>query len=170
VVLHPRPTTTGRKRYAGTTDLLDSDVVGSRGDVPEPLKTTPMARRPAVHGHQIGSVARDPARSGDRSSRGGAGGLVGFRPTSRTKDGLSEANFIEAARQTALNLTTIDWEKAENDVTAHSGRATGEFTTISPSGRSRSSMWSSKQVDRGWTITEAGLEWRQPGQPLCWWR
>lgn len=50
-------------------------------------------------------------------------------------------HFLQAARQCALNLTTIDWRNAEADVRRILDGATGEFTTTSPSGPSPSSKY-----------------------------
>jgi len=154
------------------TDLLDSDVVEIEGDVPE-----------AAEDNADGAAA--PPSTDTRSALWRATqlglaivvalavlvGWLGFRAYQSDQGRAQRSQFLEAARQTALNLTTIDWQKAESDVQRILDGATGSSTTISPSGRSRSSMWSSKAGrPRLARSPRPGWSRRQPGQPLCWWR
>ena len=61
-------------------------------------------------------------------------GWLGFRAYQSTKCRPQRSHFLQVARQGALNLTTIDWQKAEGDVQRILDGATDSSTTTSPSG------------------------------------
>ena len=52
-------------------------------------------------------------------------GWLGFRAHQSHQEQAQRGQFLEAARQSALNLTTIDWQKADARRAAHSGRGDG---------------------------------------------
>jgi Mce-associated membrane protein len=54
-------------------------------------------------------------------------GWLGFRAYQSHQGQAQRSQFLEAARQGALNLTTIDWQKAESDVQRILDGATGQF-------------------------------------------
>lgn len=54
-------------------------------------------------------------------------GWLGFRAFHSHQANVQRSYFLETARQGALNLTTIDWQHAEEDVQRILGSATGQF-------------------------------------------
>jgi Mce-associated membrane protein len=54
-------------------------------------------------------------------------GWLGFRDHQSEQAHAQRSQFLQAARQCALNLTTIDWQKAESDVKRILDGATGQF-------------------------------------------
>jgi Mce-associated membrane protein len=54
-------------------------------------------------------------------------GWLGFRAHQSEQAHTQRSQFLQAARQCALNLTTIDWQKAESDVQRILDGATGQF-------------------------------------------
>jgi Mce-associated membrane protein len=54
-------------------------------------------------------------------------GWLGFRAHQSEQAHTQGSQFLQAARQCALNLTTIDWQKAESDVKRILDGATGQF-------------------------------------------
>jgi Mce-associated membrane protein len=54
-------------------------------------------------------------------------GWLGFRAHQSEQVHTQRSQFLQAARQCALNLTTIDWQKAESDVHRILDGATGQF-------------------------------------------
>jgi Mce-associated membrane protein len=139
VALHPAPPLRTEDGMRVATDLLDSDVVEIEGDVPE-----------AAEDNADGAAA--PPSTDTRSALWRATqlglaivvalavlvGWLGFRANQSDQGQAQRSQFLEAARQTALNLTTIDWQKAESDVQRILDGATGEFHDEF-----------AKQVDRG---------------------
>src|ERR1700758_1473643 len=89
-------------------------------------------------------------------------GLVGwfaFREHQSHQAQAQRSQFVQAARQGALNLTTIDWQRADADVKRILDGATGEFYDDF-SKRSEPFIELVKQVKSTTvgTVTEAGLE------------
>lgn len=58
---------------------------------------------------------------------GGLAGWLGYRFQHAQKAAAQRAEFVEVARQGAINLTTIDWEHADADVQRILDSATGTF-------------------------------------------
>lgn len=54
-------------------------------------------------------------------------GWLGFRTFQAHQANVERAAFLETARQSALNLTAIDWQHAEADVNRVLGGLTGDF-------------------------------------------
>jgi Mce-associated membrane protein len=54
-------------------------------------------------------------------------GWLGFRAYQSNQNNAERNQFVQVARQGALNLTTIDWQKAESDVQRILDGATGQF-------------------------------------------
>jgi len=90
---------------------------------------------------------------------GGLAGWLGYRALQAQREGALRAMFMQMARQGALDLTTIDYTHADNDVHRILDGATGKFRADFQS-RSRPLVDVVKQTrskSQG-TITEAGLE------------
>ncbi|MDV3129936.1 mammalian cell entry protein [Mycobacterium sp. 21AC1] len=58
---------------------------------------------------------------------GSLGGWLGWQVRGIHNGAVHDAAFLQAARQGALNLTTIDWRRAESDVDRIVTSATGTF-------------------------------------------
>lgn len=54
-------------------------------------------------------------------------GWLGFRAFHSYQANVQRSHFLETARQGALNLTTIDWQRADEDVQRILSGATGQF-------------------------------------------
>lgn len=54
-------------------------------------------------------------------------GWVGFRGDQARQEDSRRSQLLQAARESAVNLTTIDWKRAEADVQRIMDGATGEF-------------------------------------------
>lgn len=90
------------------------------------------------------------------------GALVGwwaFRVHQAHQSQIQRSQFLRAAKQSALNLTTIDWEHAEADVQRILDGATGQFHDDFAK-RSQPFVDTAKQVKATTvgTVDEAGLE------------
>ena len=86
-------------------------------------------------------------------------GWLGFRAQQSEQVRTQRSQFLQVARQGALNLTTIDWQKAEGDVQRILDGATGQFYDDFAK-RSQpfiDVVKKAKSTTVG-TITEAGLE------------
>jgi Mce-associated membrane protein len=86
-------------------------------------------------------------------------GWLGFRVHQSQKAEVQRSQFLQVARQGALNLTTIDWQHADADVRRILDGATGEFYDDFTK-RSQPFIQVVKQAKASTvgTITEAGLE------------
>ena len=86
-------------------------------------------------------------------------GWLGYRAHQSQQAQAQRSQFIQAARQGALNLTTIDWQRADADVQRILNSATGEFYDDFAK-RSQpfiDLVKQAKSVSVG-TVSEAGLE------------
>jgi Mce-associated membrane protein len=95
---------------------------------------------------------------------GGLTGWLGFRGHQSQQVQAQRSQFLQVARQGALNLTTIDWQHADADVRRILDGATGEFYDDFAK-RSQpfiDVLRQSKATTVG-KITEAGLESETPG-------
>jgi Mce-associated membrane protein len=92
-------------------------------------------------------------------------GWLGFRAQQSHQQQAQRGQFVEAARQGALNLTTIDWQKAESDVQRILDGTTGQFYDDFAK-RSQPFVDVVKQAKSTTvgTITEAGLESEAAGK------
>jgi Mce-associated membrane protein len=86
-------------------------------------------------------------------------GWLGFRVHQSQKAEAQRSQFLQVARQGALNLTTLDWQHADADVHRILDGATGEFYDDFAK-RSQPFIDLVKQAKASTvgTITEAGLE------------
>jgi Mce-associated membrane protein len=90
---------------------------------------------------------------------GALGGWFEFRAHRSHQAQLQRAQFVQAARQGAVNLTTIDWQRADADVQRILAGATGVFYDDFAK-RSQPFIEVVKQAksSTAGTVTEAGLE------------
>jgi Mce-associated membrane protein len=86
-------------------------------------------------------------------------GWFGYRAHQSHQAQAQRSQFIQAARQGALNLTTIDWQRADADVQRILDSATGQFYDdfTKRSGPFVELVKRAKSVSVG-TVSEAGLE------------
>jgi Mce-associated membrane protein len=86
-------------------------------------------------------------------------GWLGFRVHESHQAQAQRSQFVQAARQSALNLTTIDWQRADADVQRILDGATGQFHDDFAA-RSKPFIEVVKQAKSTTvgTIAEAGLE------------
>jgi Mce-associated membrane protein len=86
-------------------------------------------------------------------------GWLGFRAYQSHEAQAEQSQFLQAARQGALNLTTIDWQHAEHDIQRILDGATGQFHDDFAT-RSQPFVDVVKQAKSTsvGTITEAGVE------------
>jgi Mce-associated membrane protein len=91
-------------------------------------------------------------------------GWLGFRAYQAHQEQALQSQLLQAARQGALNLTTIDWQHAEGDMQRILEGATGQFRDDFAS-RSQPFIDVVKQAKSRsvGTITEAGLESEENG-------
>jgi Mce-associated membrane protein len=91
-------------------------------------------------------------------------GWLGFRAYQTHQEQALRSQLLQAARQGALNLTTIDWQHAEGDMQRILDGATGQFRDEFAS-RSQPFIEAVKQAKSTsiGTITEAGLESEKGG-------
>ena len=119
------------------------------------------------------SPADSPARSVRRAVLSGSAivvslsvlvGWLGFRAYQAHQEQALQSQLLQAARQGALNLTTIDWQHAEGDMQRILDGATGQFYDEFAS-RSQPFIEVVKQAKSTsvGTITEAGLESEEGG-------
>jgi Mce-associated membrane protein len=90
---------------------------------------------------------------------GGLTGWLGYRAYGSVKADEERNLFVQVGRQGALNLTTIDWQRAEDDVQRVLDSATGTFYDDFQQ-RSQPFVAVVKQAQSKsvGTVTEAGLE------------
>jgi Mce-associated membrane protein len=86
-------------------------------------------------------------------------GWLGFRTYQSDQAQGPRSQFLQVARQGALNLTTIDWQHAEADVQRILDGATGEFyDDFAKRSKPFIDVLKKSQAKTVGTITEAGLE------------
>jgi Mce-associated membrane protein len=86
-------------------------------------------------------------------------GWLGFRAHQSQQVQAQRSQFLQVARQGALNLTTIDWQHAEADVHRILDGATGEFyDDFAKRSQPFIEVLKKAQAKTVGTITEAGLE------------
>jgi Mce-associated membrane protein len=86
-------------------------------------------------------------------------GWLGFRAHQSQQAQTQRSQFLQVARQGALNLTTIDWQHAEADVHRILDGATGEFyDDFAKRSQPFIEVLKKAQAKTVGTITEAGLE------------
>jgi Mce-associated membrane protein len=86
-------------------------------------------------------------------------GWLGFRAYQSQQAQAQRSQFLQVARQGALNLTTIDWQHAEADVHRILDGATGEFyDDFAKRSQPFIEVLKKAQAKTVGTITEAGLE------------
>jgi Mce-associated membrane protein len=91
-------------------------------------------------------------------------GWLGFRAHHAHQEQALQSQLLQAARQGALNLTTIDWQHVEGDMQRILDGATGQFHDEFAS-RSQPFIEAVKQAKSTsvGTITESGLESEEGG-------
>lgn len=86
-------------------------------------------------------------------------GWLGFRVDQEQKVEAQRSQFLQVARQGALNLTTIDWQHADADVHRILDGATGEFyDDFAKRSQPFIQVVKEAKATTVGTITEAGLE------------
>jgi Mce-associated membrane protein len=86
-------------------------------------------------------------------------GWLGFRVYQSHQAQAQRSQFLQVARQGALNLTTIDWQHADADVHRILDGATGEFyDDFAKRSQPFIEVLKQAQAKTVGTITEAGLE------------
>ncbi|MDT5260432.1 MAG: Mce-associated rane protein [Mycobacterium sp.] len=86
-------------------------------------------------------------------------GWLGFRVHQAQKAEAQRSQFLQVARQGALNLTTIDWQHADADVRRILDGATGEFhDDFAKRSQPFIQVVQQAKASTVGTITEAGLE------------
>ena len=86
-------------------------------------------------------------------------GWLGFRVYQSHQAQAQRSQFLQVARQGALNLTTIDWQHAEDNVHRILDGATGEFyDDFAKRSQPFIEVLKQAQAKTVGTITEAGLE------------
>lgn len=84
---------------------------------------------------------------------------LGFRTHESQLAAAQRSQFLQVARQGALNLTTIDWRRAETDVRRILDNATGEFfNDFDRRSKPFIEVLQQAKASTVGTITEAGLE------------
>ena len=143
------------------TLLLDDDVVDIEDYAAESRRQTTQTARRTSRAKEPMSAVRRAMLLGLVVVRclGCSGGMVGISCLPVTRGQAQRSQFLQAARQGALNLTTIDWQQAERDVQRILDGATGQFHDDFAK-RSQpfvDVVKKAKSTTVG-TITEAGLE------------
>jgi len=86
-------------------------------------------------------------------------GWLGFRVHQSQQAQAQRSQFLQVARQGALNLTTIDWQHADADVRRILDGATGEFyDDFAKRSQPFIELLQQSKATTVGTITEAGLE------------
>jgi Mce-associated membrane protein len=95
---------------------------------------------------------------------GGLTGWLGFRAHQSQQAQAKRSQFLQVARQGALNLTTIDWQHADADVRRILDGAMGEFyDDFSKRSQPFIDVLRQAKATTVGKITEAGLESETPG-------
>jgi Mce-associated membrane protein len=95
---------------------------------------------------------------------GGLTGWLGFRAHQSQQAQAQRSQFLQVARQGALNLTTIDWQHADADVRRILDGATGEFyDDFAKRSQPFIDLLRQAKATTVGKITEAGLESETPG-------
>jgi Mce-associated membrane protein len=95
---------------------------------------------------------------------GGLTGWLGFRAHQSQLAQAQRSQFLQVARQGALNLTTIDWQHADADVRRILDGATGEFyDDFAKRSQPFIDVLRQAKATTVGKITEAGLESETPG-------
>jgi Mce-associated membrane protein len=168
VVLHPAPPLRTEDGMRVATDLLDSDIVEIEDEVPEsagdnadgaPGPPSTDTRSALWRATQLGLAAV--------VALAVLVGWLGFRANQSEQGQAQRSQFLQAARQTALNLTTIDWQKADLDVQRILDGATGEFhDEFAKRSQPFIDVVKQSRSTAVGTITEAGLESETAGTAL----
>jgi Mce-associated membrane protein len=86
-------------------------------------------------------------------------GWLGFRAYQAHQSLSERSQFLQAARQGATNLTTIDWQQADRDVQRILDGATGQFyDDFAKRSQPFIDVVKKSQSTTAGTVTEAGLE------------
>lgn len=138
----------GEQRQNGANDRERHEVAAEIVTVGVPSTRAPS---PIRLGAIVGSAAF--------IALAGLLGRLGYEVHQEHHDQAQREMFVQTARQAALNLTTIDWQKADADVQRIVDSATGTFQTDF-SQRSQPFVAVVKQVKSTsvGTITESALE------------
>jgi Mce-associated membrane protein len=149
------------------TDLLDSDVVEIEGDVPEAAEDNADGAAAAPSTDTRSALRATQLSLAIVVALAVLVGWLAFRAYQSDEGRAQRNQFLEAARQTALNLTTIDWQKAESDVQRILDGATGEFhDDFAKRSQPFIDVVKQSRSTAVGTITEAGLESETAGTAL----
>jgi Mce-associated membrane protein len=135
-------------------DCAAESAVDDAGGGPAPPSKTPMSapRRATLLGLAV-VVAL-----------GALAGWFGFRAHQAHQAQDQRSQFVQAARQGALNLTTIDWQRADADVQRILDGATGEFyDDFAKRSQPFIQLVKQSRSTTVGTVTEAGLESQTAG-------
>jgi Mce-associated membrane protein len=167
VVLHPAPPRRTEDGMRVATDLLDSDVVEIEGDVPEAAEDNADGAAAAPSTDTRSALRATQLSLAIVVALAVLVGWLAFRAYQSDEGRAQRNQFLEAARQTALNLTTIDWQKAESDVQRILDGATGEFhDDFAKRSQPFIDVVKQSRSTAVGTITEAGLESETAGTAL----
>lgn len=115
------------------TQILDADIESDIDDVPSVEETGDDSDAGLDERKQRRFARPTPAMSAVLvgvvivAALTALAGWLGFRTYEAVQTEREHARFVEAARQGAVNLTTIDWEHADADVQRILDSATGTF-------------------------------------------
>jgi Mce-associated membrane protein len=111
------------------TLLLDDDIVDIEDYAPESFADGDVGEVPGRTSKKPMPAVRRAMLFGSVFVLGLAVllGWLGFRADQSHLEQAQRSQFLEVARQGALNLTTIDWQKAEGDVQRILEGAAGQF-------------------------------------------
>lgn len=129
-------------------DSASESVADTADDLPAPpKKPMPEPRRATLFG--CAAVIALAALAG----------WLGFRDYQSHQSQAQRQEFLQAAKQVALNLTTVDWQHADTDVQRILAGATGEFRDgFANRSQSFIEMVRQTQATTVGTLTQAGLE------------
>lgn len=128
------PTPSAHDEGEGVTTAIDSDPPAREGDTDSEDGALESAlddadRRAARRFKMPGSTVRRATVFGliVVAALSGLVGWLGFRAHESQQAQVRRSQFLQVARQGAVNLTTIDWQHAESDVRRILDGATGDF-------------------------------------------
>ncbi|MGA9490521.1 MAG: mammalian cell entry protein, partial [Mycobacterium sp.] len=141
--------------HAGNEDIADVDDAASEPDAddvagqpaPQPERPKPDPRRATLFALTIVAALATLV------------GWLGFHVYQSQQPQAQRHQFLQVARQGALNLTTIDWEHADADVHRILDGATGEFyDDFAKRSQPFIEVLKQSKAKTVGTITQAGLE------------
>lgn len=144
----------------GATDQPEDEDAATVAEIDSGSKNGPSPKRPnsLVRQAIMAEIAMLVALAA-------VAGWLGFRVYQSHVVQAERALFVQVGRQGALNLTTIDWQRADTDVQRILDSATGKFyDDLSKRQQSFVEVVRKAQSKSEGTITEAGLESESAGE------